>query len=240
MQISLIIPMYNERGIIADTALRLSQYMSEHFDSYEILFSDDGSTDGCGDAVRELALPCVYVTGYPKNQGKGCAIRTAMLEARGDFVLFTDADLAYGTDVIGQIYTFYQRENESKPVQMVTGSRTLHQDGYSGYSVIRKLMSKVYIRVLCVVGGFRLSDSQCGCKGFSRDAARNIFSRCQVNGFAFDFEAILWAECLGYRILEFPVQVVNHRDSKVHIFRDSIRMLLDLRRIRKSVRKQSL
>ncbi len=234
MQISVIIPMYNEKSIIVDTAKTLSAYMEANFDSYEILFSDDGSSDGCGDMVRDLALPSVRVTGYAVNQGKGCAVRTAMLEAEGDLVMFTDADLAYGTDVIRKAYDLW--EAEGKP-HLILGSRNLGKDGYAGYTPIRRIMSKAYIKVLCLVGGFKLSDSQCGCKAFDGEASKEIFRRCKVNGFAFDFEAILWADQLGYRISEMPVRIINHRESKIHIIRDTVRMLRDLTKIRKNVKK---
>ena len=236
MQITVIIPMYNEKSIIADTARTLSSYMEEHFESYEILFSDDGSLDGCGDVVRQLDLPFVRVTGYEKNHGKGCAVRTAMLEAEGDFVMFTDADLAYGTDVIRTAYDRW--EKEGRP-ELLLGSRNLGKDGYEGYTLIRRIMSKVYIKVLCVVCGFKLSDSQCGCKGFSQKASKEIFRRCKVDGFAFDFEAILWADQFGYRIAEMPVKIINHRESKIHIIRDTLKMLRDLTRIRKDVKKSA-
>lgn len=237
MKFSLCIPMYNENSIIADTARTLSLYMEENFDDYEILFSSDGSTDGCDETVRSLGLPNVRVVGYKENRGKGCAVRTAMLEASGDVIMFTDADLAYGTDVILQIKEAFDKEPNA---QLVIGSRNLHKDGYEGYTLLRKIMSKLYIKVLCVAGGFKLSDSQCGCKAFRREAARTIFSRCEVDGFAFDFEAILWAVKRGYRIAEMPVKVVNHRESKVRVIRDTFRMLRDLRKMKKRIRKAEL
>lgn len=237
MKFSLCIPMYNENGIIADTARTLSRYMEEHFDDYEILFSSDGSTDGCDETVRSLGLPNVRVVGYEKNRGKGCAVRTAILEAMGDVIMFTDADLAYGTDVILQVKNTF---DENPDALLVIGSRNIHKDGYEGYTFLRKIMSKLYIKVLCVAGGFRLSDSQCGCKAFRREAARTIFSRCEVDGFAFDFEAILWAVKRGYRIVEMPVKVVNHRESKVRVIRDTLRMLRDLRKMKKRIKKAEL
>ena len=229
--------MYNENGIIADTARTLSRYMEEHFDDYEILFSSDGSTDGCDETVRSLGLPNVRVVGYEKNRGKGCAVRTAILEAMGDVIMFTDADLAYGTDVILQVKNTF---DENPDALLVIGSRNIHKDGYEGYTFLRKIMSKLYIKVLCVAGGFRLSDSQCGCKAFRREAAQTIFSRCEVDGFAFDFEAILWAVKRGYRIVEMPVKVVNHRESKVRVIRDTLRMLRDLRKMKKRIKKAEL
>ena len=234
MKFSLVIPMYNEKSIIADTAKTLSAYMSEHFDDYEILFSNDGSKDGCDQIVRDLNLPCVRVTGYPVNQGKGCAVRTAVLEAEGDIVMFTDADLAYGTDVIARVAETFAANSDA---DMVIGSRNLDKSGYEGYTLLRKIMSKVYIKVLCIAGGFKLSDSQCGCKAFRADAAEKIFSRCEVNGFAFDFEAILWAVKMKMKIVEIPVRVINHGESKVRIIRDTVKMLKDLAKMKKRIRK---
>ena len=227
--------MYNENAVIADTAQTLSCYMSENFDDYEIIFCDDGSHDGCGDTVRALDLPCVKVVGYEQNRGKGYAVRTAILAATGDIRMFTDADLAYGTDVIKRVeQTFLQNPNAA----MVIGSRNISKDGYEGYTWFRRVASRTYIRVLCLAGGFRLSDSQCGCKAFTGTAALEIFSRCEVDRFAFDFEAILWAVNKNMKIVEMPVKVINHGESKVRIVRDTIRMLRDLRRMKKRIKKE--
>lgn len=237
MEISVCIPMYNESERIADTARELSKYMAKNFSDYEILFSDDGSTDGCADIVRSLELPCVRVVGYRNNRGKGCAVRTAFLEAHGDFVMFTDADLAYGTEVIRRAYDERLAHPEAG---LVIGSRNLDKDGYSGYTFLRRVASKAYIFLLGIVGGFRLSDSQCGCKGFTHDAVHKIFPRCEVDGFAFDFEAILWAGKLGIGIVEMPVKVINHGSSKVHVLRDSLKMLKDLHRMKKRISKAEI
>ena len=234
MKFSLCIPMYNELSIIKETAQTLSDYMAANFDDYEIIFSNDGSKDGCDKTVEALGLPNVRVVGYPDNRGKGCAVRTALMAAEGDIVMFTDADLAYGTDVIKQVYdTFADRPN----ADMVIGSRNLHKDGYEGYTFIRKLASKIYIKVLCFLGGFRLTDSQCGCKAFTRETVWEIFPRCEVNGFAFDFEAILWATKLGKTVVETPVKIINHRESKVHVFKDTFKMLGDLAKMRKRIKR---
>lgn len=235
MKVSVCIPMYNESGIIVATANTLTAALQARFGTdYELLFCDDGSTDGSAELVRSLQLPQVRVLGYPQNRGKGCAIRTAMLEAQGDYVLFTDADLAYGTDVIGQAVEAFAERPEC---DLIIGSRNIGKNGYEGYTLLRRIASKTYIRVLCAVGGFRLSDSQCGCKAFTNRAAREIFGRMGTDGFAFDFEALMWADRLGYRVGEMPVRVINHRESKIHLFRDTFRMLNDLRRIKRRIRK---
>ena len=233
MKISVCIPMYNEQDVIADTAKALSAYMAAHFTDYEILFSNDGSTDKCGDIVRSLALPNVRVIENEENRGKGSAVREAMLAATGDIRLFTDADLAYGTEVISRVAETFEQDPNA---ELVIGSRNLEKNGYEGYTLYRRIASKVYIRVLCMVGGFHLSDSQCGCKAFRGDAAERIFSKCEVNGYAFDFEAILWATEWNMKIVEMPVKVINHGHSKVKLLRDTVRMLRDLRRMKKRIK----
>ena len=233
--ITLIIPMYNESRIIVDTAKTVSEYMRDNFESYEIIFCDDGSNDESARIVRELELPCVRVVGYEQNHGKGCAVRKGMLEAKGEIVMFTDADLAYGTDVIKRAYDSLSNAEAN----MLIGSRNLSKDGYEGYTALRKLMSKVYIKVLCAVGGFKLSDSQCGCKAYKGEAVKKIFERCKVDGFAFDFESILWAQAFGYKIIEMPVKIVNHRESTVNVFKDTFKMLGDLRKMKKRIKKES-
>jgi dolichyl-phosphate beta-glucosyltransferase len=122
---------------------------------------------------------------------------------------------------------------------VLIGSRNLSKDGYEGYTAVRKLMSKAYIKVLCVIGGFKLSDSQCGCKAYKIKAAKDIFGLCKVDGFAFDFESIIWAQKFGYKIIEMPVKIINHRESTVRIFRDTVKMLRDLVRIRRRVSRES-
>ena len=237
MKFSLCIPMYNESSIIKETARTLHEYMSANFKDYEIIFSDDGSKDGCGDMVREMNLPCVRVVGYEQNMGKGYAVRTAMLAAEGDYVMFTDADLAYGTDVIKQVYDTFLSNPDA---DMVIGSRNIHKDGYEGYTAIRKLASKTYIKVLCILGGFKLSDSQCGCKAFTGEAVKKIFPRCEINRFAFDFECILWAVKYGMRIAEMPVKIINHRESTVNVLSDAPKMVRDILKMKKRIKKAKI
>ncbi len=233
MKISVIIPMYNENKIIANTARVLSDYMSDNFEEYEIIFFDDGSRDSSRQTVAELDLPKVMSLGYETNRGKGCAVRHAMLSATGDIRIFTDADLAYGTEVIKRAVDVLSKQPKS---DILIGSRNLDKDGYEGYTFIRRLMSKIYIRVLCMVGGFKLSDSQCGFKAFRSDAATDVFSECTVDGFAFDFEVILRALNKQKTIGEMPVKIINHRESTVRPLSDALKMLKDIRRIKRNIK----
>ena len=243
MKISVCIPMYNEAAIIAENAQKLWAYMEENFVTpegerdYEIIYSNDGSKDGCDKIVESLGLPGIKVVGYENNKGKGYAVKTAMLASVGDIVMFTDADLAYGTDAIMQMVDTFDANPDS---QLVIGSRNLSEDGYSNYTLIRKIASKAYIKVLCIVGGFKLSDSQCGCKGFRRQAVDQIFPRLEVNGFAFDFEALLWASKFKYKITEMPVSIKVHGESKVRIVRDTLKMLRDILRMKKLINKEKI
>ncbi|MBR4012990.1 MAG: glycosyltransferase [Clostridia bacterium] len=232
MKPSVIIPMYNESKIIAQSAKTLSEYMCSNFEEYEIIFFDDGSRDNSMRIVESLQLANVRVLGHTPNRGKGSAVREAMLSASGDVKIFTDADLAYGTDVIKKAVDLMA---SSEKTDIIIGSRNLGDDGYEGYTFKRKLMSKVYIKILCFVGGFKLSDSQCGFKAFRAQTATDIFSECSVDGFAFDFEAILIANKKNKNITEIPVKIINHRESSVRPISDALKMLKDLRRIKKNV-----
>ena len=233
MRISIVVPMYNESAIIADTARALYKYMSENYGTdFEIIFANDGSRDNCAQIVEELSLPCVRVVGYDKNQGKGCAVRHGVLASSGEIVLFTDADLAYGLDVIkGGVDVLENGKHD-----LLVASRAKHPEGYEGYTPIRKLASKTYLKVLNLFGGIKVSDAQCGFKGFNGDVGRRIFSYCETNNFAFDLEFILIAQRMGLRIYELPAKIINHRESKVNLVKDATRMVKEIFKIKKRIK----
>ena len=235
MKITLLIPMYNEGDIVEKTLDEITAYMKNTFkEEYEILFINDGSRDGCAEIVSRYPDPAVRLVSYEENRGKGHAIRTGVAAAQGDVIMFTDCDLAYGC---GVIKTFYDVLAAEGGPDVAVGSRAKHPEGYAGYSLIRRLVSKVYLFVLRIFGGLSLSDSQCGCKGFSGASAKRIFSYCEVDRFAFDFEAILVGQRLGMKFEEIPVAVERHGKSSVHILRDTFKMLSDLRKMKKRIKK---
>ena len=238
MKISLVIPMYNESSIITEAIETFSSYMARRFEDWELIFVDDGSSDGCGDPVLAANERDgrIRLCRYTPNRGKGHAVRTGVLAAKGDIILFTDCDNAYGEEAIGRL-----ADAVAEPgVDIVVGSRNLSKDGYEGYNFVRKLASKAYIKVISVAAGFRLSDSQCGFKGFRGEIAKRIFSNCEVDRFAFDLEVILIANKLGASIKEIPVKIINHRESTVHVLSDSFKMLRDVRRMKKRIKKQEI
>lgn len=233
MRVSLCVPMYNESKIIADTANSLHTYMKEHFgDDFEIIFADDGSTDGSAEIVERLGISHVRVEGYEKNRGKGAAVRNGVLHTCGDTVIFTDADLAYGVELIVDAV----QAIESGPCEMIVASRAKHERGYEGYTPIRKLASRTYIKIINLWGGIKISDSQCGFKAFAGHRARKIFSLCKTDNFAFDLEVILIAQRMGIKIFEMPAMIVNHRESKVNLAKDALNMLREISSIKKNVK----
>ncbi len=233
MKLSVIIPMYNEEKIVEEAIAALDAQLLADFghDEYEMLFVNDGSKDCCQAKAEALTAtyPALRVLGYEVNCGKGCAVRTGMLAAEGDFVLFTDCDLAYGTEVIARFYKAFAEEGKD----IYIGSRTLDKSGYEGYTFKRKLMSKIYIKYLNIVAGFDHSDSQCGIKGFSQKAAKAIFAECVSDRWAFDLEALLIAKDLGFTVGEIAVKIINHRESKISPIHDAIEMTKEVRRIKK-------
>ena len=242
MKISVCIPMYNEGETCVRCAdalvLSMDNICASHGWEWEALLCDDGSTDKSRKLLEQKAPTPRYgtlkVTGYKENRGKGAAVRHAVMQTAGDVVVYTDCDLAYGTDVIEKAALLV-----ADGADMVLGSRNMDKSGYEGYSSARKFVSKAYIKLISVAAGFSLSDSQCGFKAFSGSAARKIFSVCTTNGFSFDLEVIKIAQKMGLRLIEMPVHIQNRdesRKSKVRVLRDSAKMIRDISRIKKHVK----
>lgn len=233
MKISVLIPMYNEETAVAALIAGLSPYMKEHFPGeYEVILINDGSTDKTAEEAEKHKEEGFRLLSYRENRGKGYALCRGMEEAKGDVVFFTDCDLAYGTDVIGEFYGILSKGE----ADVAVGSRALHPDGYRGYGLCRRVASRAYLWLLHSYGGLSLSDSQCGCKAYRRPAGQAVFSLVKTDGFAFDMEAILIGQKMGLRFCEVPVLIKNHGKSSVHVLRDTRRMLHDLSQIKKRVK----
>jgi len=231
MEVSLVIPAYNESAIIQDAIRAASAKLAELTGDYEVVIVDDGSTDGMAAQVTSCGDNHVRLEGYAPNRGKGSAVRAGMLAARGDVILCTDADLAYGVDVFARLL------EGLRETDLVIGSRRLGPDGYKSYPPLRLAASKCFGLLVRLASGLRY-DTQCGIKGYRREAARSIYSKCRTDGFSFDFEVLMRADRQGLTVQEIPVSVVNFRESKVHIVRDSYRMFRDLFRIRRMLARE--
>lgn len=238
MRLSVVIPMYNEEARIGQSLATLHRVLEDALgqDGFEIIASNDGSTDDTEQTVRRLTqtLPRLRLVCLERNQGKGGAVRRGMLEAKGAFVLFTDSDLAYGTDhILSFLEAFEQGRGKA-----ILGSRAICPEGYAGYTPLRRFLSKGYLVLIKTVAGFSFTDSQCGIKGFENALAKELFAPLETLGFAFDLEILLRLKESGKAVLQLPVAVINHGASTVHPVRDALRMFRDLLRIKKSARRR--
>ncbi len=215
MLFSVVIPMYNESAVIEASARELTDVLEARGAAapdfrYEIVFSDDGSADGCGELVKafaekaRLSFGSIRVIRAEKNRGKGAAVRAGMLAVSADAAAFTDSDLAYGAAILPAMLDEMVRTGDD----LLIGSRAIVKDGYAGYTPLRKIASRCYVRLLGAAAGFRHTDSQCGIKVFRADAAEDLFSRAETDGWAFDFEILMLADRLGYPVSEHPVRVL--------------------------------
>ena len=230
--LSLIIPVYNEEKNLPSTLPRLAKWLADGKGTREVVIYDDGSTDTSAELISACAEhhPGMRLIRAEENMGKGASVRNAMLEAVGKYRVFTDCDLAYGLEAVRRI----EEKLRQTKAAAVIGSRALHPNGYSGYGIARRVMSKAYLEVLRFAAGLNHTDSQCGIKGFTAEAAEKIFSECKINGFAFDLEVLTVAKKLKMKVLEIPVNIVTHTQetSKVHPIKDTVRMLRDVKVIR--------
>lgn len=228
-RLSIVVPAYNEEGRIGDTLPVIWEYAHERYESFELIVVDDGSNDATASIVTSFAEshPEVRLISYSPNQGKGCAVRTGMLEARGELVLFCDADLATPMEEAARL-----KARISGKCQVAIGSRAVR----GAELVVRQPLYREFagrtfnlmVRLLAVPG---IHDTQCGFKMFTQSAAKQIFSRCRENGFAFDIEVLHVARRLGYGVVEVPVHWRHVAGSKVRLLRDAVRMFLALLRI---------
>lgn len=231
MKVSVIIPAYNEEAVILQNMRKLRDDCEKYFEDFEIVIVSDGSLDKTHEIIKEkLTDKCFVDAGYENNLGKGGALKAGVKAASGDIIVTTDCDLAYGTQIIKTAVAML----ESMPkADLLIGSRSKSKDGFEGYPVIRKLASKIYFKLISVLGGIKVSDSQCGFKLYRKSKGKELFASLETYGFAFDLEILMRATKKGMKICEIPVKIINHGESKISVVRDSVRMFKDVIRIRK-------
>jgi len=230
--ISFVLAVYNEQMRIVATLERLSAFLDGRFDRWEIAVVDDGSTDATRAVVGEWAsrtgMP-VRVLGYPQNAGKGCAVRLGMLEAEGDPVFFTDADLPYDLGAVPLAMDHFKRGAD-----VVIGDRTHPAStGWTSHGVLRSVSHVAFSMVVRLLVLRGVADTQAGFKAFRREAGREVFRLARVNRFAFDVEVLLIARKRALRIARVPVQLVRGEGSTVSVSRDSPEMLRALLAVRR-------
>lgn len=227
---SIVIPAYNEANRLPATIERIIAYSSvASNDVKEVIVVDDGSRDLTHSIARSFLTrsPKVRVVGYTQNSGKGYAIRRGVMEAAGDLVLITDADLSTPIEELAKL-----RAAIDDGYDVAIGSRALDQATVKvSQGRLRQGMGRTFNRILRSISGIPFHDTQCGFKLLRASAAKKIFLEASVDRFAWDVEMLLLASRFGYRVSEVAVLWFNSDDSRVHIVRDSSRMLLDVGRV---------
>lgn len=230
VKLSIVIPAYNEKARLPRTVLETLRYCATQKLDFELIIADDGSSDETlalsrlfekNDArIRALACP---------HMGKGSAVRLGMLNARGQFVLFMDADGATPLHEIATLAAALEAGND-----VAVGSRVTPQSAKVKVrtSLHRRFIGRVFAFFVNRFAINGIADTQCGFKMFRRQAALQIFSLQKLSGFAFDVEILFIARRLSLGIAEIPVNWAAQPGSKVNLVTDSMKMLWDISLIR--------
>ena len=229
--LSIIIPAYNEEALIAGTLDGLQTYLSARPEKFEIIVVDDGSQDETVASIqawKNRSGTDLRVLINQKNMGKGFAIRRAVLESRGLYLIFIDADLPYELYAIDDFLKALR-----SGCDLAIGSRVLPGSEVRGVPALRYAAGQVFSWMVQAVLFRGLPDTQCGFKSFKSAAAKEIFRRLTIGGFGFDVEMLFVARKLKFAIQPVAVHMIEHRHrSRVRLFVDSLKMFGNLFTVR--------
>jgi glycosyltransferase involved in cell wall biosynthesis len=230
--ISIVIPAYNEEARLPSTLSAILAFAAaRNFASCEVLVVNDGSTDGTAAAATQFqtAHPELRLLENPGNRGKGYSVRHGMLEARGEWILFTDSDLSAPIEELDKLIEAARAAGAAVAI----GSRALDRSLIATHqSWFRETAGRIFNLMMRLATGLPFSDTQCGFKLFQREAAREVFRRQRIERWGFDAEVLFLARRLGFQTIEVPVRWSHSEGTKVSMFRDSVNMFLDLFRLR--------
>jgi len=224
---SIVVPAYNEAIRILPTVGAISAHISTLDTPWELIVADDGSTDDTVALLNDLNLANLRVLEAESNGGKGSAVRRGIQAARGNIVLFADADQS---TPIEQFERLLAAVNDGADVAI--GSRGSDGAEVVNKSVSRRLFSWGLNQIVRRGFGVCVADSQCGFKMFTQDAARELFSHQVVDEFSFDLEILYLAEKRGMKIVEIPVEWIDAPGSTVDPAKVAVEFLRDMARIR--------
>lgn len=228
MELSVVVPCYNEEGRLPGSLRRIQPYLEGQPLEFELILVDDGSSDGTGAVIRDAGRRHPYVNPLllTPNRGKGAAVAAGVKESRGRLVLISDADFSTPIEEFSKL-----EDAITGGADVAIGSRAAPGAREVDQPLYRQAMGKAFNRVVqaLVLPGFL--DTQCGFKLFRGGIARELFGQLRTTGFAFDVEILVSALRAGYRVREVPVRWVNSGSSRVAPVSDSARMLRDLLRI---------
>lgn len=229
LELSVIIPAYNEEERLPRSLERVSEFLRTLPFASEIIVVDDGSSDGTAQVVTAHAnnVPNLRLVANDRNRGKGYSVRHGMLEAKGRVALFTDADLSAPIEEMQKLLSALES------VDVAIGSRAVdrrlievHQSRW------RELAGIFFNWIVRLFTGLPFQDTQCGFKAFAMPESRIVFEQQRIEDFGFDPEILFLARRHGLRAAEVPVRWAHDPRTKVRVVRDSVRMLLDLLYIR--------
>lgn len=222
--LSVVIPAYNEEHRLPPTFAVVKEYLAQQRYASEIIVVDNASADRTAEVARKAGVEVIE----ERRRGKGAAVRTGMLAARGEYVLFSDADLSTPIAEVEKLLEAIRRGHE-----VAIGSRALPESNITvhqpWYRELVGRMGNLLVRIVAVRG---IADTQCGFKLYPRQVAQRLFGAQRMTGIAFDMEMLFLAQRLGLRIAEVPVTWVDNPDTRFSRVRDSLDALKDLVRIR--------
>lgn len=226
--LSIVIPAYNERKRLPGTLDKVLGYLKSTDWTWEVVVSDDGSSDGTPDLVASEFTEC-RILRAERNQGKGSAVRRGMLASRGRLRLFSDADLSTPIDELPGM----AQALESRHADLVIASRALPESQL----IIRQpwwreASGRLFNSIVQPISGLPFADTQCGFKLFRDAAAQFLFTRQQTLGWAFDVEILMLAQYYGFSAIEYPVRWINNDASKVSLLQAAPRMVRDILKYR--------
>ncbi len=227
-EISIVIPAYNEEIRIIPTVGAITSHLVTFGRPWELIVADDGSQDQTVTMLEELEFVNLRVLTTPQNGGKGSAVKRGMLAARGDYILFADADNSTPIEEIGRLLHVLEHEG----YDIAVGSRAADGAEVENKSFKRKVLSAGLNAIVQNLFRIRVKDTQCGFKLFRREAALRLHNAQTLMGFSFDLEILYLAFKFGYKVAEVPVTWFDAPGSKVDAAKEARRFITDLVKIK--------
>jgi dolichyl-phosphate beta-glucosyltransferase len=228
-ELSIIIPAYNEELRLPATLSSIAAYTRSSQRKIEVIVVDDGSRDKTVAAAEQFRdeIPSLRVVSNGENRGKGHSVRHGMQEARGEIVLFTDADLSAPIEEVEKLLP------AMKTNDVAIGSRAMDRSQITVHeSPFREFAGIIFNKIVRLILWLPFVDTQCGFKAFRREACKIIFQQQTIERFGFDPELLYLARHHGLRSVEISVRWGHSPATKVSMMRDSLMMFVDVFAIR--------
>jgi dolichyl-phosphate beta-glucosyltransferase len=228
LPLSIVLPCYNEEKRLEPTLSQALDYMKRSIQStFEVVFVNDGSTDGTQEilesARRKFPSLIIDIVCYTPNRGKGYAVRTGVLRARGDKILMMDADFSIE---LSEMFKFTEKLDEA---DIVIGTKKhLLTQTVRHQSFLRRFLGKGFTLLADLLLGLRFTDITCGLKGYRGSVGKDLFRRQRITRWSYDSETLFLAKKLNYSVIEIPVRWHHEERSKVSPYLDTVRSLKEL------------